>query len=35
LTEGGVADRVRVQNTSSLKVVEGVVGSDGAVRVGI
>jgi flagellar basal body P-ring formation protein FlgA len=35
LTEGGVADRVRVQNTSSLRVVEGVVGSDGAVRVGI
>lgn len=35
LTDGGVADRVRVQNTSSLKVVEGVVGSDGAVRVGI
>jgi flagellar basal body P-ring formation protein FlgA len=35
LTEGGVADRVRVQNTSSLKVVEGVIGSDGAVRVGI
>src|ERR687897_3370687 len=35
LTEGAVADRVRVQNTSSLKVVEGVVDSDGAVRVGI
>jgi flagella basal body P-ring formation protein FlgA len=35
LTDGGVADRVRVQNTSSLKVVEGIVGSDGAVRVGI
>ncbi len=34
LTEGGVADRVRVQNTSSLKVVEGVVDSDGTVRVG-
>ena len=25
LTEGGVADRVRVQNVTSLKVVEGVV----------
>ena len=35
LTEGGVADRVRVQNVSSLKVVEGVVDSDGSVRVGI
>lgn len=35
LTEGGVADRVRVQNTSSLKVVEGVVESDSVVRVGI
>jgi flagella basal body P-ring formation protein FlgA len=34
LTEGGVADRVRVQNASSLKVVEGVVDSDGTVRVG-
>ena len=34
LTEGGVADRVRVQNISSLKVVEGVVESDGTVRVG-
>jgi flagellar basal body P-ring formation protein FlgA len=34
LTEGGVADRVRVQNTSSLKVVEGVVESDSVVRVG-
>jgi flagella basal body P-ring formation protein FlgA len=35
LTEGGVADRVRVQNVSSLKVVEGVVESDHVVRVGI
>jgi flagella basal body P-ring formation protein FlgA len=33
LTEGGVADRVRVQNMSSLKVVEGVVESDSVVRV--
>jgi flagellar basal body P-ring formation protein FlgA len=35
LTEGGVADRVRVQNMSSLKVVEGVVESDSVVRVGL
>jgi flagella basal body P-ring formation protein FlgA len=35
LTEGGVADRVRVQNMSSLKVVEGVVESDNVVRVGL
>lgn len=34
LTEGAAADRVRVQNVSSLKVVEGVVESDGVVRVG-
>ncbi|MBL8266913.1 flagellar basal body P-ring formation chaperone FlgA [Steroidobacter sp.] len=34
LTEGGAYDRVRVQNVSSLKVVEGVVESDGVVRVG-
>jgi flagella basal body P-ring formation protein FlgA len=34
LTEGGVDDRVRVQNISSLKVVEGVVESDSVVRVG-
>lgn len=33
LTEGGVADRVRVQNMTSLKVVEGVVESDSVVRV--
>lgn len=35
LTEGGVDDRVRVQNASSLKVVEGVVESDSVVRVGL
>ena len=35
LTEGGVADRVRVQNVSSLKVVEGVIESDSVVRVGL
>jgi flagella basal body P-ring formation protein FlgA len=35
LTEGAVDQRVRVQNVSSLKVVEGVVESDGAVRVGL
>ncbi len=35
LTEGAAADRVRVQNVSSLKVVEGVVESDGVVRVGL
>ncbi len=35
LTEGGAHDRVRVQNVSSLKVVEGVVESDSVVRVGL
>jgi len=35
LTEGGVDDRIRVQNVSSLKVVEGVVESDSVVRVGL
>nr|WP_298719745.1 flagellar basal body P-ring formation chaperone FlgA [uncultured Steroidobacter sp.] len=35
LTEGAVDERVRVQNVSSLKVVEGVVESDGVVRVGL
>jgi len=35
LTDGGVSDRVRVQNLSSLKVVEGVVESDSVVRVGL
>ncbi len=34
LTEGAASDRVRVQNVSSLKIVEGVVESDGVVRVG-
>lgn len=34
LTEGAASERVRVQNVSSLKVVEGVVESDGVVRVG-
>lgn len=33
ITEGGAADRVRVQNTNSLKIVEGVVESAGTVRV--
>jgi len=35
LSEGAASDRVRVQNVSSLKVVEGVVESDGVVRVGL
>jgi flagellar basal body P-ring formation protein FlgA len=35
LTEGGAQDRVRVQNVTSLKVVEGVVESDSVVRVGL
>jgi flagella basal body P-ring formation protein FlgA len=35
LTEGAVSDRVRVQNVSSLRVVEGVVENDNVVRVGI
>lgn len=34
LTDGGARDRVRVQNVSSLKVVEGVVESESVVRVG-
>jgi flagella basal body P-ring formation protein FlgA len=34
LTEGGIYDRVRVQNVTSLKVVEGVVESASTVRVG-
>ncbi|WP_168160027.1 flagellar basal body P-ring formation chaperone FlgA [Steroidobacter denitrificans] len=33
LSEGGASDRVRVQNLSSRKIVEGVVQSDGIVRV--
>ena len=35
LTEGAVSERVRVQNVSSLKIVEGVVESEGVVRVGL
>jgi flagella basal body P-ring formation protein FlgA len=35
LTEGAVSERVRVQNVSSLKIVEGVVESDSVVRVGM
>ncbi len=35
LSEGGAQDRVRVQNVTSLKVVEGVVESDSVVRVGL
>jgi flagella basal body P-ring formation protein FlgA len=35
LTEGSAHDRVRVQNVTSLKVVEGVVESDSLVRVGL
>lgn len=35
LTEGGIHDRVRVQNATSLKVVEGVVESDSVVRVAL
>jgi flagella basal body P-ring formation protein FlgA len=34
ITEGGTHDRVRVQNLSSLKIVEGVVESASLVRVG-
>jgi flagella basal body P-ring formation protein FlgA len=35
LTEGGASDRIRVQNVTSLKVVEGVVENDGTVRVAL
>jgi flagella basal body P-ring formation protein FlgA len=35
LTEGSAHERVRVQNVTSLKVVEGVVESDSVVRVGL
>ena len=35
LSEGAASERVRVQNVSSLKIVEGVVESDGVVRVGL
>lgn len=33
LSEGGAEDRIRVQNINSMKIVEGVVGKDGIVRV--
>lgn len=35
LTDGAAHERVRVQNVTSLKVVEGVVESDSVVRVGL
>jgi len=35
LTSGGNADRIRVQNATSLKVVEGVVESSNLVRIGM
>ena len=35
LTDGAETERVRVQNVTSLKVVEGVVESDSVVRVGL
>jgi flagellar basal body P-ring formation protein FlgA len=35
LSEGAASERVRVQNVTSLKIVEGVVESDGVVRVGL
>jgi flagellar basal body P-ring formation protein FlgA len=35
LSDGAESERVRVQNATSLKVVEGVVGKDGVVRVGL
>lgn len=35
LSDGGNADRIRVQNLSSLKVVEGIVESSNQVRVGM
>ena len=35
LTDGGASDRIRVQNVTSLKVVEGVVENSATVRVGI
>jgi flagellar basal body P-ring formation protein FlgA len=35
LSDGVESERVRVQNVTSLKVVEGVVGKDGVVRVGL
>jgi flagella basal body P-ring formation protein FlgA len=33
LTEGGMHDRIRVQNANSLKVVEGTIENAGTVRV--
>jgi flagellar basal body P-ring formation protein FlgA len=35
LSEGGNADRIRVQNSTSLKIVEGVVETSNTVRVGM
>jgi flagella basal body P-ring formation protein FlgA len=35
LADAGAADRVRVQNVSSLKVIEGVVENENVVRVGL
>lgn len=35
LSEGGANERIRVQNVSSMKIVEGVVVSDGTVRVAL
>ena len=35
LTEGGARDRIRVQNESSLKIVEGVIENAATVRVGL
>jgi flagella basal body P-ring formation protein FlgA len=35
LADGGTADRIRVQNQTSLKVVEGVIESGNLVRVGM
>jgi flagellar basal body P-ring formation protein FlgA len=35
LADGGTADRIRVQNTTSLKIVEGVIESGNLVRVGM
>jgi len=35
LADGGTADRIRVQNQTSLKIVEGVIESGNLVRVGM
>jgi len=35
ITEGGAADRIRVQNRTSLKIVEGTIESGNLVRVGL